>query len=237
MKNFFYTTILLATIGQISVAQARNEIMPNRFKAPWVGNSLNGKVCSGGKQGYGPFDYSKRSSLPRYNLFIVEVAHFTPKVERLLEGESSSIEGDLNYTLRAWPNHHKALLSFTRFQLSINNNLIKDNPKTKRKENSLTTPPECYFQRAIKFSPNDATVYSLYAYYLKKIGHLKKSSLLYEKALSLQEHNIKIKYSYALLLIKLKKFKEANTLAKEIYSNKKAPKGLMKILKKNKHWE
>ena len=47
---------------------------------------------------FGPFDYRTIPSEPKY---LVEMAHFTPKVENLLSGNAGSIGSDLDYTLRA----------------------------------------------------------------------------------------------------------------------------------------
>jgi hypothetical protein len=197
-------------------------------KAPWVGTDLIGIPCTGAKQGYGPFDYLQRKSIPQ-NLDIVEGAHFTPEVENLVAGNTGSIEGDLNYTLRAWPNHHRALLSITRYQLKINSKLAK--------VNKLETPPECYFQRAINFSPKDAVTASLYGYYLRKTGHPKEALLAYEKALKLAPNTSKIEYAYSLLLIDLKQYDNALIQAKNAYQHGKPPEGLKKKLIKLGVWK
>ena len=72
--------------------------------------------CGVLQNAYGPFDYrdpvSKRDNLP-----IVESFHFTPDVESLRHGRSGSVLGDLRYTLRAFPNHHRALKSMARYGL------------------------------------------------------------------------------------------------------------------------
>jgi hypothetical protein len=101
---------------------------------------------------YGPFDYVTQHG----SLLIVERFHFSPKVEALVGGESGYLGNDLAYTLKASPNHHRALLSLMRY-----------GARTKS-----TQPPnidrsiECYFDRAIRFKPEDTVVRSLYAMYL-----------------------------------------------------------------------
>lgn len=114
----------------------------NSAQAPWVGVNLKGLPCTGKGQGYGPFDYIKaeeRSEMP-----IGESYHFKADIENLTNKDPS---GDLDYTLRAIPNHHRALLSAIRYQLKLNNKLIKG---------ALVSPAECYLQRAIHFSPKDS---------------------------------------------------------------------------------
>lgn len=197
-------------------------------QAPWVGADLKGLPCTGEGQGYGPFDYTKSNE--RGKIPIVEAHHFTPEVENHLKGESGYLEGDLDYTLRAVPNHHKALLSVIRYQLKLNKKLLLKNTP-------LLTPVECYLQRAIHFSPNDAASFSLYAYYLKEVGETQKAADLYQKALAIAPDNAKIQYSYSLLLIDLKQYDKALEYAEKAYTHGKPPEGLKNKLIKLGVWK
>ncbi|MGZ3814278.1 MAG: tetratricopeptide repeat protein [Mucilaginibacter sp.] len=203
--------------------------------APWVGVDLKGSNCSGGVQGFGPYDYTS-SADKKMNiggtdnpLNLVERAHFTPNVEGLIGGQSAAgaLESDLDYTLRAWPNHHRALLSVIKYQLDVKNKLRKG---------KLLAPPECYLQRAIHFSPHDAVTYSLFGHYLRKMGHLEDAVKYYQKALELDRGNVKIAYSFSLLLIDLKRYEEAVKYAKIAYQTKGAPKALKQKLEKIGVW-
>ena len=61
---------------------------------------------------FGPFDYR---TVPEQPKRLVEGAHFTPVVESLIRGNTASGPGgDIDYTLRAMPNHHRALLATVR---------------------------------------------------------------------------------------------------------------------------
>ena len=62
--------------------------------------------CGALQNAFGPFDYRTERG---YNLDVVESYHFTPPVEALIRGSSGTIGGDLDYTLRAFPNHDRAL--------------------------------------------------------------------------------------------------------------------------------
>lgn len=199
-----------------------------RFPAPYVGSALNGIPCGGDPKGYGPFDYSKRHEIRAYDLEIVEGAHFTPEVENLIKGKTSGTPwGDLDYTLKAWPNHHRALLSIIRYKLQIISKLRRNEPEV---------VPECYLQRAINFSPKDAASYSLYAYYLYKRGYLDRAEKFYQKAIELGSENIKFRYSYGLLLIDLKRYDDAKIQANYVYKQKNAPSGLKNKLIKLGYW-
>ncbi len=103
---------------------------------------------------YGPFDYRTH----RADLKIVEDFHFTSKVELLQSGQSGWIGGDLNYTLKASPNHHRALIALVRWSERKNTD----------KTEGQGYPTECYFDRAIRFRPDDTVVRALYAQYLHK---------------------------------------------------------------------
>ncbi len=111
---------------------------------------------------YGPFDYrTDRGKLP-----IVEQYHFTPKVEMLLGGISTTYaEGDISYTLHAFPNHHRALAS-----------LIKLAERTRaRQPPRLDMSVDCYFERALRFRPDDLIVRMLMADYLIRTGRSKEA--------------------------------------------------------------
>lgn len=104
---------------------------------------------------YGPFDYrTQRDKLKR-----VEDYHFTPGVEALVRGQSTTkIGGDLSYLMRTSPNHHRGLVAVMRLGEK------EDSPHPRNLQYSV----ECYFERAIRFQKNDATVRMLYAQYLNK---------------------------------------------------------------------
>lgn len=192
--------------------------------APWVGNTIKGEPCTG-KPGYGPYDYIKDKS----KVALVEQYHFTSEVEALIHGESGSLEGDLNYTLRAFPNHHKALLSVIRLKLDMVKGL---------RHGKLKTQPECYLMRAISYSPKDPAPYSLYAYYLSNLGQKDKAKELYQQATDIAPDNIRIKYAFALFLLNNNEKNEAYRLAKEIYEKEQnAPTGLRDQLKKAGVWQ
>jgi len=214
------TTLTLLTLIILTISTNVFALKP----APWVGNNLKGEMCTGEK-GYGPYDYVK----DREKVHLVEEYHFTPQVEALIKGQSGSIEGDLNYTLRAFPNHHKALLSIIRFKLNILKGLRKE---------KLQTEPECYLNRAIEYSPDDPAPFSLYAYYLSKVGENERAKDLYNRATQIDPENMKIKYSYALFLLDNNDKEKAYELAQEIYEKEKsAPPGLRDQLKKAGMWD
>ena len=111
------------------------------------------QACGDLANHYGPFDYrTERNG----KLQIVEHYHFDAGVEALIKGESSYIGGDLDYVLMTSPNHHRALLAMMRYS-----------------ERTKTDPPpnmkytvDCYFDRAMRFQPDDTVVREMYVKFL-----------------------------------------------------------------------
>lgn len=101
---------------------------------------------------YGPYDYRTDKD----KLTIVEVAHFTAQVEALLRGQSAaSYATDISYTLQRFPNHHRALLSVMRM---VERKILA--------VRELLHPPECYFERALRWRKDDVVARMLYAKFL-----------------------------------------------------------------------
>lgn len=190
--------------------------------APWVGESYLGKPCSG-PQGYGPFDYTKRSLYPN-DLNVVERAHFRPDDQNL----KGAFSGNLDYTLRAWPNHHKALYSLTLLQSRVKSQ--------KNYKNPMPRAIECYFLRAINYSPKDSSSYLLYGILLHNSNKLDRALDAYNTAEKLNKDSIQIKYNLGLLLVDMNKLEEAKLYAEQCYLNGFPLQGLKNKLKKAGYW-
>ncbi|MFV0476240.1 MAG: CDC27 family protein [Parahaliea sp.] len=174
--------------------------------APWVGVDFGGKLCQGKSLNYGPYDYMQRGALPDGTLRVVEQRHFTPSIEQLVDGPTTL--PDIDYTLRAWPNHHRALFSMIR---SISMPDIELGQKR-------IGPPECYLQRAINFSPNDAMARMLFGVYLQNKKRYEEALKLYRSAELIEPENLQIKYNLGLVLSNLKQYDEALKYANDVYA-------------------
>jgi tetratricopeptide (TPR) repeat protein len=133
---------------------------------------VNAEGCGSLKNAYGPLDYRTDRGPP---LQIVEDYHFTPDVESLVHGRTGLVGGDIAYTLRAYPNHHRALVAMMRLGQRL---------KTQMPEGAGYTV-ECFFDRAIRFAPDDAIVRNLYAIFLydnarkpEAVAQLRQASIL-----------------------------------------------------------
>ncbi|MBK9234580.1 MAG: hypothetical protein IPO19_00375 [Rhodoferax sp.] len=99
-----------------------------------VGAAAQGTNCGALTNGNGPWDYRKE----RASIKLVEDFHFTPNVEALIGGATGPIGGDLDYTLRASPNHHKALIAVSRLSARLKTDQIP----------SMKYTVDCWFDRA-----------------------------------------------------------------------------------------
>lgn len=194
--------------------------------APWVGVSLKNAPCDGGGQGVGPYDYL-HANLYISHMKKVDLAHFTANVEQLkgaAKGRGQNPLPDLDYTLRAIPNHHRALNTAIRYHAQASRPGMRYD---------LRSPVECYLQRAINFSPKDASAMALYAIFLHKQGEYDQAEHWYQNAESISPTDLQIKYNYGLLLVKLNKLEEAKNIADYVYQHGYPLKGLKNMLKTN----
>jgi tetratricopeptide (TPR) repeat protein len=188
------------------------------------GSDLQDIECGALENAYGPFDYTDAAER-REKLPIVEQFHFNADVENLRRGQSSSIMGDLDYTLRAFPNHHRALNAMGRYQLN--------NPT------AAVAPyrsADCYFNRAIRFRPGDGTVRMIYGTYLFKRGEREAALKRYQEAVDLSPDSAEAHYNMGLLQVELKRFDAALVHAHKAYALGYPLQGLKNRLKRAGAW-
>lgn len=154
--------------------------------------------------GYGPYDYRT----DRDKLGIVERPHFPPIVEALIKGNRGSLGGDLGYTLRAFPNHHRALVAVTRYGEKLKTPHPRD----------LQYPVECYYDRALRFRPDDAIVRMLYAQFLAKAGRVPEGLHQLSFATTYAENNAFTHYNIGLIYLDLKEYGKALEQAHRAYA-------------------
>lgn len=105
---------------------------------------------------YGPFDYrTDRDRLP-----VVEKRHFLPSVEMLNRRIEKNLSGQLDYTLNAFPNHHRALLTLVRY----------GQQEHSLQPQRLPWSIDCYFDRALRFRQDDPVVRMIFARHLRLTG-------------------------------------------------------------------
>jgi tetratricopeptide (TPR) repeat protein len=141
------------------------------------------------------FDY--RTDQKQYK--VVEEFHFTPEIEALLRGKSGTLGQELNYTLSNVPNHHRALISLTRYGEKMKSPQPPD----------LRYPIECYFERALRFKPDDNVARLLYANFLAHGQRTADATRQLEIAASNAGDNAFTHYNIGLIYFEMKVYDRA----------------------------
>ncbi len=178
--------------------------------AVWVGSTLKGIPCHGSiNPYYGPYDYSNPYHY-EHKLEVVEIFHFTPKVETLSRGESSaSPAGDIDYTLLSFPNHHRALYALMRMKMTGHDDWMLE---VKMPE------PECYFQRAMQFAPDDHVVPLMFGVFLQQLAHPDKAIAYFKRSHKLNPNDPESSYNIGLYYFSKKDYKKSLEYAKKAYA-------------------
>lgn len=178
-----------------------------------------------GQRHYGPFDYLNSEHREK-KLMVVEKHHFSQEVETLKSGLESSIGGDLDYTLKSFPNHHKALYSMIKYKLqSVEGGRVNIDSM------------ECYFQRALEVNNRDAYVYQLNGIYLHRKKKYKEALGKYLQAINLEKNNSELYYNIGLVYYNLKEYSSALKYAKMAYELNYPLPALRDKLKKINIWK
>lgn len=111
------------------------------------------KECGTLEWNYGPYDYRTSNAQQRK---LVESAHFTPEAEQLKESPTGSFGADFKYTLSVFPNHPRALLAMERLVAKERRNPAHGAKYT----------IECFYERALRFKPDDHVVRLFYVDFL-----------------------------------------------------------------------
>lgn len=170
--------------------------------------------CGSLENSYGPFDYRPEMFKPtpgdsephKVKRSLVEGAHFTLQVQMLIRGATASLPGqDLDYTLRVFPNHHRALATVLR---GLEVKKLMQIPGAQYSS-------DCYFNRAVAFRPDDTTVRMLFSTFLNLSGRREEALKQLEAAGSFAGSNPFIHYNLGLHYLGLKGYDKARQHAQE----------------------
>ncbi|GGC21350.1 ABC transporter permease [Pseudoduganella buxea] len=150
-------------------------------------------------------DYT--SATDRERLGVVEQFHFTPPVERLEKGVSGHLGADIGYVLDHFANHHRALAALARLSLR---------DKTTRPHGAKYSTV-CYFDRAIRYRPDDARVRAIFGGYLLALGQDAAALAQLEDAARLEPRNATNQYNLGLLYLRQKDYAKARMAAQQAY--------------------
>lgn len=192
-----------------------------------LGGAQAANVCGDLRNHYGPFDYRRSATEYSDNLRLVDGGHFNEDVENGVRGKTGSIGADLDYVLRVFPNHTRALATMLRLS-------------AKKKSVYLTGarwPIECYFDRAVRFAPDDPAARAMYGAFLYSKGQYENALKMYKYAVELDDKNAMNVYNLGLVQLKLNQGEAANLSAQQAYALGYTLQGLKNMLVAAGKWD
>jgi tetratricopeptide (TPR) repeat protein len=176
---------------------------------------------------FGPFDFYDLKNTPHNALPLVERAHFAARTkERARRGDWCAYWGDLDYTLRAFPNHPGALVAMVEY-LEVGNPYPCVTKKEKKSTADLLAEMEkgtwqeknadYYFDTAIKFRPQYAATRVLYGRYQHKEGRLKEALKNFLEAEKLEPQSADAHYWLGMLYLDQGNLVQAKHHAEKAY--------------------
>ena len=153
-------------------------------------------ACGPLQNHFGPYDY--RTNTDKHNL--VERYHFTPDVEQLRKGSTAPhVGGDISYTLKVFPNHPRALDAMARLSELQKQPIPSGSPYS----------VDCWFERAMRFRPDDLRVKLVYGLHLLRVGKNQEAVKYFEMAKGGERPDANLYYNLGLAYVKLGKFDAA----------------------------
>lgn len=195
-----------------------------------VSNAFSQQPCSPAPavnaDGVGPFDYTNPVNSKR--VANVNNNHFNRNVRSLRKAQTAAHVGsDIDFILRAFPNHHPALDAMMRLAAK----------EGKERPDGALVSVECYLYRATVFAPEDAIAKGLYGVYLLKAGKRKQALEQLTTANELRPDDRNIHYNLGLLYFDDKDYDKAKQHAKRAYELGFPLEGLKKKLKTAGAWD
>ena len=180
---------------------------------------------------YGPFDYRILSPDERD---LVERAHFSYEYDAYLKGEKrtsrpgnpSTPAAGFGYTLWAFPNQVQSLAAMEGLGFQH---------KTERPPGAKLRV-HCYFQRAIRFVPDDAEVRAIYGYYYARRGKPTEARQQLEKAEAMDSSKANVWLYLAFAYLEIKDYDKSLTAAKRAYASGYPLPGLRHRLERAGAW-
>ncbi len=184
-------------------------------------------VCGPLRGIYNPRDYRRAAAEFPDLLYLVEIGHFTSNVERGIRGSTGPLGSDLNYTLTTIPNHARALQ--TLIMVAARDKSVQIF--------GMVYPVECYFERAVRFVPDDGIAQSAYANYLQSVGRFDEARARFIEAARLMPDSPLANYNVGLAYFKHKDYALANLHAQRAYARNFPLPGLKHMLVEAGKWD
>ena len=200
----------------------RSVLLAGIFLVAWPA-AADESTCGPLRNGVGPFDYRT----PNVDMLrTVEDYHFTLEVESLRKGATGQVGGDIDYVLRAFPNHPRALAAIVALRFKSGT----DRPL------GTKWPVPCYFERAVRFVPDDGRVRTIYGVYLLRLGKPAEAIGEFKSAASLGEDGVNLHYNAGLAYFDVGDYALSLEHAKKAYALGLTLPGLRNKLEKAGKW-
>lgn len=182
--------------------------------------------CGSLENHFGPLDYTN-PAYRKYELPLVDTAHFTREVYELRKGTTDAFPlHDIDYTLRAFPNHHPALDAIARLHRAYSTEKFQQGRYTIK----------CWFLRGRAFAPTDGMVPLIQAGHLFNVGKYAEAEEPARRAVELMPQSAEAAYNLGLLYVKLNRFADAREYANKAYGMGFTLPGLRNQLKQRGEW-
>lgn len=188
-----------------------------------------------GMDHFGPYDYydpknhlnGRDGRYDESTITIVTNYHFTQSMIRLEAGRTGPIATDLDYTLRALPNHPIALDTVSRFKIKRSTDIA-----FAKRERAMPVSVECYFKRATSiFGNGHPQTWFLWGLHEHRRKQYKDAIVKYKKAIEMGLDSAELHYNLGLAYLKVKIYNEAKKHSDIAYSRGYPLPGLREMLK------
>jgi tetratricopeptide (TPR) repeat protein len=171
----------------------------------------------------GPWDYADPSSSvptgadPMGRIKRVENVHFYSDIKNLNTKKLSieQLTADIHYTLRVFPNHPLALYAISRLELLAGGKL----PNSSATMFTPRVTAECFFDRALRFRPDDKDVRITYGAHLHLRKKFKEALEQYQIAESKGADSSLFYYNLGLLYADMKNWEKAVEYGQKAYDS------------------
>lgn len=192
-------------------------------QGPAAGDTCSRRAGAVRQESNAPEDYRRGGS----RLRMVEDNHFNVEVEQLIRGKTGPVGSDLDFVLHFYPNHHRALVSVSRYGL-------RERSAT---PGNMAFSVDCYFIRAMRFKPDDHIVQMLFADYLGKTKRPGDAVAYLDAVAAGPEGSSPLTaYNLGLLYLDLGQHEKALAQAHKAMANGNLRTGLADALRTQKKW-
>jgi tetratricopeptide (TPR) repeat protein len=175
--------------------------------------------------GVGPFDFTSAKDHRPDAIPTVEHYHLNSDVINLVKGQSATdLMEDLDFVLRAVPNHPRALDAVARYELKTGRSSAKYHSA------------ECYFKRALDFKPKDPAVHLVYGIFLARKKDRPGAMQAYQQVLAIDPQSAEAHYNLGLLYFDMQRLDDARSEAERAYELGYPLPGLQRKLEQAGAW-